>query len=160
MTREAAEALLVRLPTRRVRVVEVDFDSAPHAALAAKQTTDAETMAAEARQTLERASAVIRAALASFPAEDRVIFRFRFARELSIAEISRMLRLPQRPLYRRIEALLARLRAALLAAGIDSGDVAEVLERAAAEEMDLGLMETGPARQSKEADSTVPLEST
>ena len=118
-------------------------------------------MAAEARQTLERASGVIRATLSSFSSEDRVIFRFRFARELTIVEIARMLRLPQRPLYRRIESLLARLRAALLAAGIGSSAVAEVLERAAAEEMDFGLMETEPVRQSKDPElSPVSLEST
>jgi RNA polymerase sigma factor for flagellar operon FliA len=161
MTRESAEALLGRLPTRRVRPVALDLDSAPPAALATKQSSDAETMAAEARQTLERASMVIRSTLASFTAEDRVIFRFRFAREMPIVEISRMLRLPQRPLYRRIESLLARMRAALLATGIGSGDVTEILERAAAEEMDFGLMETEPTRQSNDAGhSQVPLEST
>jgi RNA polymerase sigma factor for flagellar operon FliA len=150
MTRASAEALLSRLPARRLRAVTVHLDNAPPAALAARQSSDAEMMAAEARQTLDRASTVIRATLASFSAEDRLIFRFRFAREKTVVEISRMLRLPQRPLYRRIESLLAKMRAALLAAGIGADAVAEILERAAAEEMDFGLMETEAARQSND----------
>ena len=57
MTPEAAEALLNRLPARRVRPVALDLDSAPQLALAANQSSDAEALAAEARQTLERAAA-------------------------------------------------------------------------------------------------------
>ena len=37
-----------------------------------------------------------------------MLIRFRFGSSMSIADISRILRLPQRPLYRRLEALLAR----------------------------------------------------
>jgi RNA polymerase sigma factor (sigma-70 family) len=151
MTRERAEALLLRFPARRLRAVAVDLDSVPAAALAAHQKSDAQLMAAEARQALQRASGVIRAMLASFSPEDRVIFRFRFAQDKTIVEISRMLRLPQRPLYRRVEALLTRVREALHAAGIEASASSGVLESAAAEEMDLGLGEIEPARQSTEA---------
>ena len=157
ITRERAEALLSRFPARRLRAVAVDLDSVPATALTAQEKPDADLLAAEARQSLHRATAVIRATLASFSAEDRVIFRFRFAQEKTVVEISRMLRLPQRPLYRRIESLLARMREALRAAGIE----ANVLEVAAAEEMNLGLGETEPGRQSTGAEeSPVSMEST
>ena len=46
---------------------------------------------------------------------------------MSIADISRMIRLPQRPLYRRIEALNQRLREALLAAGLHAASLMELI---------------------------------
>jgi RNA polymerase sigma factor (sigma-70 family) len=161
MTRESAEALLSRLPARRLRAVAIDLDHAPAMALASEESTDDAMLAGEARQTLGRAATVIRTTLASFSDEDRVIFRFRFARENTVVEISRMLRLPQRPLYRRIESLLAKMRGALRAAGIEGSAIADVLARAASEEMDFGLMETEAARQSNDLrEPTVFAEST
>jgi hypothetical protein len=46
---------------------------------------------------------------------------------MTIADISGLLRLPQRPLYRRLESLLKRFRAAFAAAGVEARDVAELI---------------------------------
>jgi hypothetical protein len=59
---------------------------------------------------------------------------------MSIADIARMMRLPQRPLYRRIESLLGRLRAELTAAGIDAMSLWDALQKSDAE-LDFGLPE-------------------
>ena len=85
--------------------------------------------------------------------------RFRFGSGMSIADVSRMLRLPQRPLYRRIESLLGRLRAALLAAGLDAGALSELIG-AAVSEMDFGLaaVENPPIRPSPHEERPQPAE--
>ncbi len=72
----------------------------------------------------------------------------REAERLGEADISRMLRLPQRPLYRRLESLIARLHAALDAAGLDSRDITDLIGEA--HDMDFGLADwkNDSARQS------------
>lgn len=61
------------------------------------------------------------------PAEDRVILRMRFWEGASVADVARALGLPQKPLYRRLERLLAALRDALGEAGVDRLAVGELL---------------------------------
>lgn len=155
ITREAAEAMLARLPERRPRPAAVDLESAPPAALATHASADAKALASEARSLAVKAALIIRATLASFTLEDRAIVRFRFGLEMNISDISRMLRLPQRPLYRRIESLLQKLRGALVAAGVKESEAQDILERAAIDEIDFGLseMEMNGARQSKQPET-------
>ena len=69
---------------------------------------------------------------------------------MKIADISRMLRLPQRPLYRRIEALLERFRASLAAAGVDGSTAADLLQKTSVDALDFGLEERTGARQSNQ----------
>lgn len=151
LTRESAEALLARLPQRRPRAVTIGLDDAPEPR--SPQSADRATISAEAGKLLVTAAAVIRATIASFTLEDRTLVRFRFGLGMNISDISRMMRLPQRPLYRRVEGLLLRLRRELESAGIPGSSVPDLLERAAEEELDLGLasegtMEILPAGQS------------
>ncbi len=153
ITREAAEAMLASLPERRPRPTAVALDDAPPAALAGGAGADARALETESRSLANRASHVVRETLASFTLEDRSIVRFRFGMEMNVSEISRMLRLPQRPLYRRIESLLQKLRAALVDAGVRESEVQEILERAALDEIDFGLsdVEMNGIRQSNNA---------
>ncbi|HXA16926.1 MAG TPA: hypothetical protein VN380_08045 [Thermoanaerobaculia bacterium] len=69
---------------------------------------------------------------------------------MKIADISRMLRLPQRPLYRRIEALLERFRASLAAAGVDGSTAADLLQKSSVDTLDFGFEERIDARQSNQ----------
>ena len=75
-------------------------------------SADAGLIQAEARDVSARATHAIRAVLGALSVEDRAIVRMRFDESVSIADISRMLRLPQRPLYRRIESLFGKPRGA------------------------------------------------
>jgi RNA polymerase sigma factor (sigma-70 family) len=154
LTRNDLEAMLSRLPQRRPRMHVTDLDSAPPSALRASGSADAELMQAEARDVSARATRVIRAALSALSVEDRTIVRMHFDESVSIANISRMLRLPQRPLYRRIESLLGQLRRRLAGEGIDASAIAGVLESRASDDLDFGLAETeavnGGIRQTKE----------
>ena len=146
ITRESAETILRRLPERKPRPMAMDLDSVPQEALSA----NAAAPAFEVRQLSERAARVVRDTLAVMTPEDRIILRFRFGGGLNIADISRMTRLPQRPLYRRIESLLQRLREALQRAGLDAAAAEEIIQTSTAEEFDFGLMENDPIRQTNQ----------
>lgn len=152
--RKDLEAMLLRFPERRSRASVTDLESAPPAALLTRESADAEVLESEARALTGRATAAIREAMEAMTVEDRMLLRMRFGAGLSVADVSRMLRLPQRPIYRRLEALLDKLRTRLAVAGMDATDLADVLAIAAAEDLDLGLsahdVENGGIRQTKE----------
>ncbi|HET8773303.1 MAG TPA: sigma-70 family RNA polymerase sigma factor [Thermoanaerobaculia bacterium] len=157
LTAERAAAMAERFPRHaaRPRAVELD-ESLP---VAAPDAADVRVVDADRRKRSDATSHAIRHALAALPDEDAMILRFRFGSGMSIADISRMLRLPQRPLYRRLEALIARLRAALDAAGLDSRDVTDLIGEA--QDMDFGLADwkTGDARQSDSLETQTAEES-
>jgi len=138
LSREEAAALAAQLPRRdglRPRAVPLDevvADTVP-----AADDAEERVMRNEARTVAARAGDVIRGLMHELPPEDRMLLRFRFRDSMSIADISRMTRLPQRPLYRRIESVLGRLRGALIAASIDASSLDGVI--GAACEMNFGL---------------------
>lgn len=149
LTRAAAEAMLARIPERIPRPVasSVVVDELADR-VAAAESADAPLLAAEARRLSERAACVVRETLAALDVEDRMLLRMRFASGMAVADISRMTRLPQRPLYRRLEDLLGRLRRALLRAGISVRDAGAIIAAASAGDLDLGLMESAEIRHS------------
>lgn len=97
---------------------------------------------AELERTSLRASHAVRAAFDAMTAQDRVVLRLRFGKGATVADIARALGVAQRPLYRRVEALLAGLRRALEHSGIAAADAAELIDAAAGERLDFGLEET------------------
>lgn len=127
LTRERLADMKARLPERAPRPQLVELF--PDAQIAASDDAEARVITSDAQRLSDRAQRVICDTLASMTEEDRVIVRLRYAHAMSIADISRMLRLPQRPLYRRLEALLARLRKELIGAGINARDAEELIER-------------------------------
>lgn len=142
------EALLDRLPERARRLRPASIDDVDVASERTSDGADALLERHEATRLSADASRVVRGALASLPQEDRTIIRMHFGSETSVADIARMLRLPQRPLYRRIEASLAHLRRALVAAGIDAG-IASGLIGSAVQALDFDLpRKTAPASRS------------
>jgi RNA polymerase sigma factor (sigma-70 family) len=68
------------------------------------------------------------AALRSLSAEDRLLVKLRFEDGLRIVDIARTLHQPEKPLYRRIERLLTRLRRELEAQGLDQDLLQELLD--------------------------------
>ncbi len=148
VTRQSLEAMLKRLPERTRRPRAVHLEGIAHA-VAGGEAADARALENDRNRISARAGTALRDLLAELPAEDRVLLRMRFGSEMSIADIARILQLPQRPLYRRIESLLARLRDALMDAGIDRKTAAELVGGGDTE-MDFGLMngKTPPPSQS------------
>ncbi|HET8773395.1 MAG TPA: hypothetical protein VFP80_06380 [Thermoanaerobaculia bacterium] len=156
LTRARSEAMLARLPERTGRPTLTGIEGEAAAEVAAAESADGPLLAAEARRITERAAAVVRETLASFDVEDRMLLRMRFASAMSVADISRMTRLPQRPLYRRIEDLLDRLRRALRKNGISVRDAGMVISAASTTDLDLGLMESAGIRHSIPDEEPLP----
>lgn len=121
------EVLANRLPARFGRPKLVQAEELEQLPIAAAEAADDRAIDADNQRMSDRAGAVLRDVIERMPAEDRALVRLRFGSDMSIADISRMMRLPQRPLYRRLEALLARIRAELIAAGIDRREAAELI---------------------------------
>jgi RNA polymerase sigma factor (sigma-70 family) len=132
--RELAGRLPQRAPRPRLVALPDTEDS-----FAAQERADARAHEAEARRISQHAARVVRETLAALPLQDRMLVRFRFGAELSIADASRLLGVPQRPLYRRIEILLRQLRDALEREGVSAQLVADVISAAASEGVDFGL---------------------
>jgi len=131
------DSILARLPERTSRPRLVGLETTEHE-LAASDAADTGAIAADTRRISTAASGVVCTLLASMTLNDRMLLRLRFGSGMSIADVARMLKLPQRPLYRRLEALLGQLRHALTAAGIDAGTATDLIGDAA-QELDFGL---------------------
>jgi RNA polymerase sigma factor for flagellar operon FliA len=116
--------LVARLPNRtgRARSADVSPDTLP-SDIRADDRLDAGE-AGEARRTARTA---VERALSHLPDEDQLILRLRYWENMRIADIARTLNLDQKPLYRRIESDLARLRTELESQGVDQDLVAEVI---------------------------------
>jgi RNA polymerase sigma factor (sigma-70 family) len=140
ITHERLEEIARALPERSGRPRAVDLGADGVENLAASESADARAVAGDVSRLADRASRAVRDALDALPVEDRMLIRFRFGSSMSIAGISRILRLPQRPLYRRLEALLARLRRVLDDAGVDNAAVEDLIGSPVAE-MQFGLSE-------------------
>jgi RNA polymerase sigma factor for flagellar operon FliA len=110
--RQLASQLPVRMPHREVG------DGALWAVAAEEQTDDA-ILAEEQADEVRAAECILNEALRGLSAEDQTICRLIYWENFTVAEVARALRLRQKPLYRRIERLKARMRIALESNGID-----------------------------------------
>ncbi len=138
LSRADLEAMLSALPDRVPRPRPLPLDVADLGNVRSNDAADGALLEKERGQVSQETSRVVRSTLSSMPAEDRAIIRCHFGSGMSIADISRTLRLPQRPLYRKLEAIVARLRGALVAAGVD-GRTAESLIGSSVQSLDFGL---------------------
>lgn len=146
ITRDDVAAIAARLPQRAPRPREVDLPPEHAVALAADDRADTAVLDGELRDLSRRAGTLLRETMAGWPADDRLLVRLRFESSLTIADAARLMNVPQRPLYRRLEALLARLREVLLGAGIDAATADALLGAAERIEMDFGLAWKNGAR--------------
>jgi RNA polymerase sigma factor (sigma-70 family) len=121
--RDALYALSQRFPVRTRR----HFEGEELLESMAADTPDVEALLvqAEREQQFERIHAALARHLDTLPAQDRLLLQLRFEQGLSVADIARTLAIEQKPLYRRVEQLLGRLRAALEAEGLRPDDGGE-----------------------------------
>lgn len=138
VTLEELREIAAALPERaaRPRLVEIDDDAEER--FASSASAEERVLERDFEQRTVSTSRVISEAMAAMTPQDRVVLRLRFGRGSSIADIARALGLEQRPLYRRVEALLAQLRAALQHAGLDAAAVTELIG-GAGRPLDFGL---------------------
>jgi RNA polymerase sigma factor for flagellar operon FliA len=151
----SVRALAESLPQRtaRPRLVPMPDDGRE---FVAPDAADSRAKEAEARRTSARAARVVRETMATLPLQDRMLIRFHFGAELSIADAARLLGVPQRPLYRRIEALLRQLREALEQEGVGAAAVEELITAGGSELFDFGLQDgkTGSGRHTDDVEAS------
>lgn len=118
--------ILDRLPTRQPmrpkEVVTPLIENAPTA-----ESADREVESGELDDHRERLLGALSTLMEQLPPEESHILRMRFQEGRSVADVARALRLDQKPLYRRIDQLRARLRVDLERCGVTAEDVRELL---------------------------------
>jgi RNA polymerase sigma factor (sigma-70 family) len=125
LSRADVETIAARLPPRQKRAFVSDGEivNLP----SALTSPDAQYFAREAGVEARRATAAMCAAFDELAVQDRLIVRMLVEDGLSVATISRTLKLRQKPLYRRIHQVLASLRARLEHQGFSAQHVADLL---------------------------------
>jgi len=138
LNRNAVREMAERLPQRapRLRLVPLLDDAQP---FVASDAADERATQSETRRLSESAARVVRETLGRLSLQDRMLIRFHFGAELSIADTARVLGVPQRPLYRRVEALLAQLRRELEREGLGAAVIEDMISAGGAESFDFGL---------------------
>ena len=149
LSRSEAESILAAVPERVPRPRPVPLDVADLSNVSTRDDAEAPLMEKETVRLSIETSRIVRGAIASLPDEDRTIVRCHFGTGMSVADIARMLRLPQRPLYRRIESITAHLRRALIDSGIDTR-IAGSLIGSSVQALDFGL--TGKTELAPQSD--------
>jgi RNA polymerase sigma factor (sigma-70 family) len=127
VTARELEDIAAALPERAPRPVAVPVMEGDDERFAGSGTAADLVEALDVARRSERANHAVRMAMTTMTAEDRAILRLRYSGNASIANIARALGLEQRPLYRRIEALLGALRRALEGAGVDAASADELI---------------------------------
>ena len=118
--------LLTQLPAREpLRPVEVGAE--PLAGVAARGGADVRIDAETREREQEHARRALDRIMSDLPPEDRLILRMHFWEDMRIADIARGLHIDQKPLYRRLERLLALLRERLTQAGVTREQIGELL---------------------------------
>jgi len=126
LTRGELEAIYLRLPERQPRPVLVSEEMS--AAVAAPAATDDDLLRRDREQRAREVASALDCALQSFPAEDQLILRMRFWQALKVPEIASRLHLDGKKLYKRIERLVARLRAVLAERAIEHDAIGDLID--------------------------------
>jgi RNA polymerase sigma factor (sigma-70 family) len=132
------EAMAARLPVRPSRMRLVEMNPVTVENVAGHDDAEAAVAQSDVQRLSERTNSLISNVIASLPIRDRILLRLRFVSMMSIADAARILHEPQRPLYRRLEQILAILRGSLLDANVGA-DSAEELIGSAFAALDFGL---------------------
>lgn len=137
------EAIYLRLPHRQPRPMLVSDDGVSEMAAA---TTAEDALEIQDREHSARTAAqALDAAITAFDAEDRLILQLRFWHARRVADIAADLHLDPKKTYKRIEKLLAKLRAALEHAGVSRAIAEDLLTHG---DQEISMRENRPASPS------------
>jgi RNA polymerase sigma factor (sigma-70 family) len=126
LTRDEFERMVAALPPPKVRPRETD-DSALASQPAPGAEADAEVQARERQRMAAHTWQALRCALLRLTKEERLILKMRYLEDLTVGAVAKATGLTEKPLFRRFERLLARLRADLESQGVDAGDLEAIL---------------------------------
>lgn len=123
-SREECERVWAGLPRRpgRHRADEQALERLPSPALARDSIALEEQWA-----NAGKASSALAEAISTLAPREQLIIRLRFQDGITVARIAQLIGEEQKPLYRRIDQILARLRASLLQAGVTAEEVRDLL---------------------------------
>lgn len=123
LTRDECDRIWGELPRRggRRRTGEEVLQHSP--AVAAIDPLDVQ----EGHDSAHRARAALADAIPSLTPQEQLIIRLRYQDGFTVARIAQLIGEEQKPLYRRIDQILGRLRASMIAAGITAEEVRHLL---------------------------------
>lgn len=147
LTRATVEAIVHRLPSRTPRLRAVDLDAASDTLASLGNCDEDPAFASERTAVARRVARVVRGTLHELEEHDRLIFRLHYEGGMSVADVSRTLRIEQKPLYRRVKRALMLLRKRLEAAGVSAADAEELLTSRDTD-LDFGFDPAAPLRPS------------
>jgi DNA-directed RNA polymerase specialized sigma subunit len=124
-TRDALREMCAQFPDRMPRKVSGDDELAAMAQHAA--VNDARLDRSEDEQIVARVDAALSNAIAALPPRDQLILKLRFENDMKIADISRLVDIPVKPLYRELSNIVRDLRERLRQEGIDGRDIERVV---------------------------------
>jgi len=125
LTRRGVEEIIAVLPPRPPRPRTVDVDEAVE--MIGANGVDETAFQSDRLKLSRRVAEVVRRSMNGLEERDRVIFRLHFDGGLSLAQISRVLQMDQKPLYRRLQRALHTIRQSLEAEGFTAADASEIL---------------------------------
>jgi RNA polymerase sigma factor for flagellar operon FliA len=118
-------SIILKIPRReRLRPREVSVNAPDSESQRIQDTEVEDPVADNERLRLETA---LTQALNELASDDRALLTMKFWRDMTIADISRIAGLPQKQLYRRLEKLVALLKARLVRAGVSDEDVRDLI---------------------------------
>jgi RNA polymerase sigma factor (sigma-70 family) len=125
---EQIAKIAANVPQRQKRRSTVPLDDCIELFLTAREHADVLIMTHERREIRARAEEALRKHLGTLDPQDRLILQFHFEAGMHLSDIARRMKVDQKPLYRRLEQLLKKLRSALEVDGIDPDDIRDLLE--------------------------------
>lgn len=121
-TRDELYGIHLQLP-RRARRRMVGEEELENVGVSAGALEDV-AVRGERESRVQEIRHVLRQAIAELTPPDRLVVRLLFEDGFTVAQVATTLNTPQKPLYRRRDALLAEIRRRLEAAGITASDLA------------------------------------
>lgn len=126
LSRDELHALFEQLPVRQVRRHVDEKELAAVAALVGPHEADPIEQAEDERLAGRIEQALMRAVAGLTPRE-QLILKLRFQHGMTVADVGRLLDLPQKTLYRDLHDLIARLQHQLLQENIDRHQISRVM---------------------------------
>ena len=124
-TRQDLHAIYLQLPARSVRLFAAEEELAVVAARVGARDKALERD--DDLETVERVEAALARILAELSPREQLVLRLRFQDGLSMAAIGRLLHVAAKPLYRQLDATIARLRDELRQQDIDAQDIERIV---------------------------------
>lgn len=149
VTLESLKNIAANLPRRAPRRHDVPVEEADP--VTGPNDIEDYALAKDRRRIADRLAALVCAAIARRPDDDRLILQLRFEQGMTVAQIARALQREQKFLYRQIERCMRDIRGEIVAAGLAPADVTDLIGRDDAFlSFDLGKTGSRPSKKSDE----------